>query len=763
MAEKENLDLELDDIIREFGSDWINEELQKAEKSAEETFTPHAEVLPEEEETPDTEESPAEEPAEETPEVAEALPEAEEEPSEAPEADTPAQEESSAEPEDALPEAEADSTEIPAQAEDTGDLTGSEEPQVPEAPAETESAEVIPAEAEELPAVSDADTIRLDTLSPEMPAPADNETPVPMDETRVLPELPPEEAPAAAPVDRSAEPPARPIVFRSKLGELKHKLVSGPEKRYYDLSEIGLGRVQAAIFLCLVIVILCAGGTTLYAMDMVAANRLRLMVFSQILGMMLSALLGCYVLMDGILDLFTGKFSLNTMLFLTLAACSADAVFCLQELRVPCCAAFALEMTFALWNRSLRRGTEMGQMDTLRKASRLDGVVKVPDHMGNGPAILRTEGRVEDFMDNYSIRSTPEKALNIYALVSILACIGIAVLAGTRHGLSLAIRVFSTSMLVAVPASAFISQSRPAAILERRLHMVGTVLCGWQGIRSLCGKASIPLFDRDIFPIGSIRLNGVKLLGSHEPEEVISYAAALLNERGGGLEPVFTQLLKSRGGTRYHVDDLQIYTGGLGGVIRGDICLLGLSDFLEKQGIEIPGSARIPNAVYLAVDGTLAAVFVLNYNRTKASAGGLVSMNGCRKLRPMILCRNFTVTPQLIKEKFGIKPKRYDFPDQEVRDEYARYVPNPEITAGALTSQQNLASMAYAVTGARALRGACRAGLWLHLFGGILGLLTMAALAYIGDMHLLSPLNILLYQAAWILPGLLASEWARTV
>jgi hypothetical protein len=521
--------------------------------------------------------------------------------------------------------------------------------------------------------------------------------------------------------------------------------------------------VQLAIFLNLLIVALCGGGSVLYAMGMVAQNRLRLMVFSQILSMMLSALLGCYVLMDGILDLFTGKFSLNTMLFLTLAACAADAVFCLQELRVPCCAAFSLEMAFALWNRSLRRSTEMGQMDTLRKATRLDGIVKVPDHLGNGPAIVRGEGRVEDFMDHYTVRTGPEKVLNIYALLSILACIGIAVLAGLRHSLSMAVQIFATSMLLAVPASAFVSQSRPAAILERRLHMVGTVLCGWKGILSLCGKASFPLYDKDIFPMGSVKLNGVKFLGNQAPERVIAAAAALVRERGDGLEPVFTQLLKSRGGNPCDVEDFRILSGGLSGIVEGESCLLGLRDCLKEQGVEIPDAALVSNALYFAVDGVLTAVFALNYSRTKASAAGLVALNGCRKLRPMILCRNFMITPQLLKEKFGIRAKRFDFPAPEVRDEFADFTPDEELLAGALTTHQHLSSAAYAATGARTLRGSCRTGTALHMFAGIVGLLIMAVLAYLGDLQLLSPLNILLYQLVWMFPGLLITEWARMV
>lgn len=662
-----------------------------------------------------------------------------------------------------------------------------QEESVPEAGAEAfpETSEEDAPEAGEnntaaygAPTVSTGDTIRLDSLRPVQPeAEKTAESPLSPDNAPVMPELSGEEVSAEAdasapPAEASREdydltggqiPTPKPIPFRSKLGELKRKLVAGPEKRYYDLAEIGLGRIQIGIFLSFLIVVLCAGGTALYAFGMVMENRLRLMVFSQILAMMVSALLGCYVLLDGILDLFRGRFSLNTMLFLTLAACAADAVFCLQELRVPCCAAFSLEMAFALWNRSLRRSTEMGQMDTLRKATRLDGVVKVPNLLGNGPAILRTEGRVEDFMEHYNIRTGPEKALNRFALVSVLACIGIAVLAGIRHGLSLAIQVFSTSMLVAVPASAFISQSRPAAILERRLHMVGTVICGWQGIKSLCGKASFPLFDRDIFPLGSIRLNGVKFLGGRDPETVIAAAAALVLQRGGSLEPVFTQLLKSRGGRICSVDDFRIFSGGIGGVVGGESCLLGLHDCLKEQGVEIPGSALVDNAVYFSADGVLVAVFALNFNRTKAAAAGLVTLNGYRKLRPMILCRNFLVTPQLIREKFSIKPKRYDFPAPEVRDEFADFVPDPELLSGALTTQQNLSSAAYAVTGARTLRSSCRAGMVLHIFAGVVGLLIMAALAYLGDLQLLSPFNILLYQLVWMLPGLLVTEWSRTV
>ena len=39
----------------------------------------------------------------------------------------------------------------------------------------------------------------------------------------------------------------------------------------------------------------------------------------------------------------------------------------------------------------------------------------------------------------------------------------------------------------------------------------------------------------------------------------------------------------------------------------------------------------------------------------------------------------------------------------------------------------------------------------------------MLALGYLGSTELLTPVNVLLYQIIWAVPGLLVTEWTRTV
>jgi hypothetical protein len=391
-------------------------------------------------------------------------------------------------------------------------------------------------------------------------------------------------------------------------------------------------------------------------------------------------------------------------------------------------------------------------------------MVKTPDYFEGKAGILRGEGEVEDFMDHYAAPTGPEKLQGVYALLGLIASIAIAIFAAMQHGSAMGVQIFATSLLVAVPASFFISLTRPMAILERRLHMVGTVICGWKGVQTLCGKASFPVNDRDLFPLGAIKLNGVKFFGEREPEDVIACAAALMRENGGGLEPVFTQLLKSRGGPMLAVEELTLYpSGGVGGVMGGETMLMGTAKFLQEQGVTIPDDAMINQAVYFAVEQTLTAVFALQFSRTKASAGGLVTLGSCRKIRPLVLSNNFLLTPELIKEKFKVRTKRIDFPQRDVRRELEEIQPSEELIAAALVTQRNLSSAAYAVTGAKTLRSTCRVGMVLHIVAGVVGMLIMYALAYLGELELLSPLNILMYQVVWMLPALLITEWTRTV
>ena len=648
-----------------------------------------------------------------------------------------------------------------------------DDPETEEEPAASAEAEAEPAEPleSEVPAEEPVEQPLSDTLdfgpaqAPEAPEATDEPTIV-VDLSEELPKEDPKPAVAEPAFEVEEEFIPAPIVFtpRSRLKELKKQLVAGPERRYYELSEMGIGKLQAALLVNVLVVLICAGVTAMFALNLVPENRMKLVVFSQVLAMLISALLGSNLMLDSLGDLLKGRFTVNTLLTLTFAACLIDSVFCLKELRVPCCAAFSLEMTMAIWARLQKHNTEMAQMDTMRKAVRLHGIVRVENYYEGKDGLLRKEGEVSDFMDTYNKMPAPEVVQSVYAVLSLLVCIGISVFAGMLHGLSMGVQILSTSLLVAVPASFFVSVSRPMAILETRLHMVGTVLCGWEGVKDLCGKAVFPISDLDLFPQGSTKLNGVKFYGHRNPDEVVSYTTSVIHAAGGGLVPVFDQLLKSRSGQLYSVHSFRNYgDGGIGGEVEGLPVLVGTMGFLQDMGVEIPEGTMVNQAVYAAVDGELCAVYAMSYAKMRSAAAGLVTLCGYRKLKPLKLSGDFMLTESFLRAKFNVKTSRIVFPDRDTCQKLQQHPIDPDEPVLALTTREELVSVAYAITGARALRQATKLGVIIHLIGGTLGLIIMLVLGYLGSTQLLTPVNILLYQLIWAVPGLLVTEWARIV
>ena len=745
MEDKELLDLEeftLEDIIREF-SDHPIEEANEPEETV---------VL--------------EEPEEEVPEQ---LPVIEEVPEEIPAVEEPVEEAPVAEePEEKSVDASTlvfapvslDDEELPGEAMPSLELPGegeaTDEEDAGDMPVSTDTIRLDSAQLLK-GVVHNAQPIEEEDVSQEA-----TETSEPTEETVPFTEgwEPEYEQPMGAYV------PPQPIAFqpRPDSREIKRKLVIGPEKRYYELTEKGLGGLQAAIFFTLLIVLVSAASTIAYAQGMIPENRMRLLIFGQFLAVLISALMGSNQLIQGVADLFKGRFTLNTLLVATFVACCADGVFCLLQERMPCCAAFSLEMLMSLWSSYHRRHGELGQMDVLRKAGRINGICACPEAYEGKTVIGRIPGQVEHFMDNYNQIGKPEKTQNVYALLALVFSLGIGTFTGMTVDLYLGIQMTAVSLLAAVPATAFITTTRPFAILQKRLHRLGAVLCGWQGVEQMNGKVIFPVRNEDIFPMGTTRMNGVKFFGNRSTEQILAYATALVVAEGGGLAPLFQQVLDSRNGCSYDAENVRLYDGGgIGGTVLDEPVLVGSLSFLKNMGVDIPEGIQVSQAVCVSVDGELCGVFAISYEKTKSATAGLSTLSSYRKLNPVIVAGEFMMPESFIRGKFGIKSKRLQFPNGQVRQQLNAVVPSPNAEAALLTTMDGLAPMAYGVTGARALRSACNLGVVLHIIGGILGMGIVLTMVIMNAMHILNPANIFAFQLAWLIPGLLITEWTRSI
>ena len=655
----------------------------------------------------------------------------------------------------------------------------------PDAPAEPDVLIWTPAAKEEAPASpqTGTDTIRLDTarIQTQVPKAAvsdDTQTFTPLGGQPQPEPFRVNAAPAESePFGENWEPeydqpigeytPPEPIIFRPKnrLGELKRKLMEGPEQRYYALSEKGVGKLQIALFVSMLIVVLAVASIVLHRLDMVRENRMRLLVFGEVFAMLASALLCWEPLANGIISLFRLRFNTDTLLAFSFAACIADGIFCLQQVKVPFCAAFCLQCLMCLWSEYQKRSTELLQMDTLRKATRLSRVTKVPGCHEGRPGFCVTEGQPEDFMDTYSRPTAPGKALNRFALAALILSAAVGIAAGMRSGVQTGVRTWSAAILAAFPATMLICQSRPMWTLQRRLHRFGSVLCGWQGVRAAGGKAVVPLSDEDLLPGGSVKINGVKFYSGRNPDTIIGYATAVMNATGSCLAPLFEHMCQSRRAQVYELDEFRTYGDeGWGAVICGESVLMGTQDFLRDKGVEMPAGTRVNQAVYIAIDGEFSCVFALAFGKLKGVSAGLHALCSQRRLTPVLATTNFLLSESFLRSKYGVDTRRISIPPVPDREKLASWSPDTaEAVPCALTTQEGLAGAAFAITGARSLRIASLAGAAVHILGGTLGLAAVLLLTLTGRTDLMTPANLLLLELCWAVPGLMISEWTRNI
>lgn len=78
----------------------------------------------------------------------------------------------------------------------------------------------------------------------------------------------------------------------------------------------------------------------------------------------------------------------------------------------------------------------------------------------------------------------------------------------------------------------------PWSRLARHLQKIGCAVAGWSGAERISRRRAMILTDADLFPPGTMQLNGVKVFGEELPKAA-SYAATLARCAGSGLHRLF--------------------------------------------------------------------------------------------------------------------------------------------------------------------------------------------------------------------------------
>ena len=433
--------------------------------------------------------------------------------------------------------------------------------------------------------------------------------------------------------------------------------------------------------------------------------------------------------------------------------CGAALLLPQRTAVTPYAAVSAMGLAFSLWGLSRR---SRGAYDTFRSAAVDDEPPYLVTETEKGACKQR--GAVPGFYTAASADDVGvlwQTALLPVVLVATFVFAGLSSL-GQGRGSDFLLN-WSALLAAGATFSLPLSWSLPWSRLARHLQKAGCAVAGWAGASRIAGRKSMIVTDSDLFPPGTIQLNGVKVFGE-ELSKAASYAATLARCAGCGLERLFDGLVRSEGGRYEEAVDFSFYEeGGYSAAIHGESVLLGTASFMRKMDVRLPAGINLKTGIFLAVDRQLAAVFAVKYNAAENVDFALRMMRRSH-ITPILAARDPNITPALLKRKFYKKVK-VEYPDLSARvalseAEQDRGLPR------ALLFREGLLPYAETVVGSHRLCRAARRGVGLSLLGSAAGTLLAFYMAFLGKYSLMTPLALLAFLLLWVLPVLLMSDWA---
>ena len=418
---------------------------------------------------------------------------------------------------------------------------------------------------------------------------------------------------------------------------------------------------------------------------------------------------------------------------------------------MPYASAACAAMAFALWGE---KKESRALYDTFRTAAMGDPSYLVTD---TERGACKQAGRTAGFYSDALRDGLPVLWQTVLLPVVLTASVIFALLSSVGQGRSHDFLLNWSAILSAGTVFALpLCGSLPLSALARRLQKSGCAVAGCVGAERINRKRSIILTDTDLFPPGTISLNGIKVFGEELPKAA-SYAASLIRASGCGLKRLFDELMLGEGGHPEELDDFSFYEeGGYSANIRGEAVLLGTASFLRKMGVRLPGGINLRTGVFLAVDRQLAAVFAVKYLPGENVDWALRMLRRSR-ITPILASRDANITPALLKRKFG-KRVKVDYPELSARlalseQELGRGLPR------ALLYREGLLPYAETVTGGRRLCAAARRSTQIALGGSVCGTLLAYYLTFEQAYSLLTPTALLLFLLLWTVPPLLLADW----
>lgn len=519
-------------------------------------------------------------------------------------------------------------------------------------------------------------------------------------------------------------------------------------------------RIQVLFALCVVLLYLTIAADGTLPLPQFFQVETKVTAAILLWGMGVACLLGLDVLWLGITAPKRGRLGAHTLTVCSVAATLLDNIwYCLvgRDGLLPFSALASCSILACLWGLYDRKKGLAKACETASLSASPYRVTLDSDKWEGRSAFAKESGTAEQFGAQIQSPDGAQRIQQIFVPLVFVAAVLFALIAsmGRLHPE----RIFwclSVALTAGAPLAGMLAYSQPFLRLTKRLS--GTVaLAGWDGVLSMEGDANILLKDDDLFPVGSVKSQGIKTFNGTPLERVTGCTASMIQASGSGLTKLFSDLVHIQGGFFRRVDSMHYHeAGGLVATIRGEQVMIGTAGFMTVMHIPLQQGEYVKEAIFCAINGQLQAIFSLKYEQPRRIRGALQSLIRAG-VKPVLVTRDFNITPAMLHRRFQLPTNKMEYPEIKRRYELSDPGQEHNPVLGALVRRDGLGPFTEAIIGARRLRMVVRLNNILTILASVVGLVLAFYLTFIGAFLSLSSLNMLLFLLLWLVPNLLIS------
>lgn len=341
--------------------------------------------------------------------------------------------------------------------------------------------------------------------------------------------------------------------------------------------------------------------------------------------------------------------------------------------------------------------------------------------------------------------------------------LGTAVLAGLVFcvfggGLNGGAAALTAVLCLGSPLSSTLIAGFASLRLQQTAAASGAVIPGWAAIEELGGVDTVQADADELFTPDSAMLEDIRIFKGGRIDRAILYSASVLSKCCNTLSGLFRQIIEDRTDILYPVKDLEVHRGlGFSAWCDNNRILIGTRAYMEKEEVPLPdeeyeakhsknGELQI---LYLAVSGSLHAMFVLHYVGGRNAARGLEQLQK-ENIQLLVSCQDPTLTARHITDAYHLPEGMVVLLDQEQCAALGAATAEDTGSEGCcILCTNGFASLTGGLRAAEQAQNAETTATTVQLVSVWFSVAIAVLLTYAGSVGMLSVAAVLMYQAAW--------------